>query len=211
MNHNLQPYNVMQLQLQEQQAYAMRHLIAADTRLYEHQMRNQLDIQKAEAIEKQKSDIRKEREYQQDYLITGPNGEEILVSEKFLGNKTKDLNVRNFTAFRLHPPESREECVLCLQFQYGPDGKEKEVFLFLDEKRLGDQGYVKRVFARMGIGFNLKKSATEAGIRKMLIEKAQEKAQDITVPEIPGWYRTDNQWEYGSSNLCWKEVTRWVL
>ena len=107
MNHNLQPYNVMQLQLQEQQAYAMRHLIAADTRLYEHQMRNQLDIQKAEAIEKQKSDIRKEREYQQDYLITGPNGEEILVSEKFLGNKTKDLNVRNFTAFRLHPPESK--------------------------------------------------------------------------------------------------------
>ena len=208
MNY-IQPNYVMLPQ--ELQAYAVRQWIAADTRLYEHQIQNQMDIQKSAVIEMQKSDIRKEKEHQQYCLITDPNREEILVSEEFLGNMKKGLKVRNFTAFRLHSPESREESVLCLQFQFGPDGEGKEVALFLDEKRLGDQRYVKGVFARKGVGFKLKKSATEAEIRKLLIEKAQAEAKDITVPEIPGWYRTDNQWEYESSNLCWKEVKRWAL
>lgn len=209
MNY-IQPNYVMFSQ--EMQAYAARQRIAADTRLYEHQIQNQMDIQKSAAIEMQKSDISKEKEKQKDYLLTGPDGEEYQVSEGFLKNLKIKLPVRNLTAFRLHVPENREESVLLIRFQYYSDGEEKEKELFLDEKRLGDQKYVRQVFDNEGIRFGYKSEDPAKKARELLIGKAQAKAQDKTIPEIPGWYRIENRWEYGfPSSYYWKEVKRWAL
>ncbi len=191
--------------------FEVRQNIITGNRLREHYFRNQMDLEKTKEAEKLRSDIQREREYQQTYLFKGSDGQLILIGEKFLGEMEKALPVKQFDALRLWHEESQDESILFISFLFGSAGNEKEVRLYLDEKRSGDQRYLNRMFASKGIGFQMKKTAEET-IRKQLIEMAQKEAKDVMVSEIPGWYRTGNGWDYCfPGGWCWKEVTRWTL
>ena len=196
---------------QELWDFEVRQNIITRNRLGEHHFRNQMDLEKTKEAEKQRSDIRKEREYQQTYLFKGSDGQLILIGEKFLGEIKKVLPIRQFNALRLRHEENQDESVLFISFVFGSAGNEREVRLYLDEKHLGDQRYVNRMFASKGIGFRMKNTSEET-IKKLIIQMAQEEAADIMVSEIPGWYRTGNVWDYCfPGGWCWKEVTRWTL
>lgn len=208
MYHNF-PISVEQQQ--ELWDFAARQQIVTQNRLVEHHFQNQMDLAKMEEAEKQRSDIRKEREYQQTYAAKGQGGQLILIGEKFHERMVKELPVREITAKRLKPEKSQGQSVILISFLFGIGRDAREAVLYLDEKRIGEQQYINRAFARSGVGFRMKKVAEET-IRRLLIGLAQEEAEDITLPEIPGWYHTPNGWEYSfPGNLCWKEVIRWAL
>lgn len=207
-------YNNFPISVEQQQAlwvFAVRQQITTQSQLAAHQVRNQMDLATMEEAEKRKSDIRKEREYQQIYATKGQDGQLILIVEGFHGKKAIDLPVWEIISRRLRHAENHKESVILLSFLFGRGEEAKRVELFLDEKRIGEKKYVNQSFAGKGVGFGLKGIAEETA-RSKFLEMAQRDAEEIPVPEIPGWYDTLNGWDYWFlDELCWKEVIRWAL
>jgi len=195
---------------QNMQAFAFREGIRAEIRMREHFERNQMDLAKMEFAEKQRSDIRAERTLQKKALLVSEDGELILARERFSGSLQKGLAIRNFYALWLSSKMNSEKHILNITFRFGSECSGRNVKMFLDGKRLGEQRYVNQVFVEAGVSFRFRR-AEEDETRMLIINMARNRAEEVMIPEAHGWYKGNNGWEYAyPGDLCWKEVVRWI-
>lgn len=179
---------------------------AANIRIYEKQIKNQLDLQKQAVAEKTRLDTRALNEFHCLKVLTGNDGELVVCLELFFGKAEGRLPVRNLEAVWLRSSAS-ERRILKLEFERCSDSA--HITLYFGETRLDEDAYVRKRFVNAGISLGMKKS-TEYLVFQAVLRKAWTGALEQQIPMTVGWFKTpEGKWDYCfEGDMNWKDAER---
>lgn len=167
----------------------------------------EIEVLKAEKLEKCRSDIKAAAEMQKTIVLIGDDGRIELHRERFGDDLKGTLPVRLKSCNLLVNINAKSEQILYATFILP---NKSEVKIAIKNGDIIDKKIVRKKFMEAGVVFGFKEKK-EAEMEILLLSELLQKASVITLYDHHGWNKIGNKWTYVFPNITtWEEIKKCI-